>query len=95
MSRLAGSYRCKNHDTRYSYEATWTETGGTAHWTARIFDDGRLASASGRVKFTDSAGAAVQKCVETYIEATGCREARLGSCARKPTAGQADAMAGD
>ena len=86
MPILAGSYRCKSHDSRYTYEATWEEEKSTARWSAKIFDDGRLATASGAVKFIDDAGAAVRKRVEAYIEALTCPQARRGSCARKRAA---------
>ena len=82
MAMLAGSYKCKHHNTRYTYEATWNEDGDHARWSAKIFDDARLASASGKVQFADDPGAAIQKRIEAYIEAVTCREARAGSCGR-------------
>ena len=80
MPILAGSYKCKGHRTRYTYEATWDEHDRTARWTAKIFDDGRLATTSGELRFTEDAGAAVQKKVHAYIEAVSCAAARKGLC---------------
>ena len=94
MPILAGSYKCKGHDSRYTYEATWEEEANTASWRAKIFDDGRLATASGQVDFGDDAGAAVRKRVEAYIEAVTCPEARRGSCARKGTTDSLHAPSG-
>ena len=83
MATLAGSYKCKGHNTRYTYEATWDEDGGTARWNAMIFYDRCIAAApSGETAIADDASAAVQGAVEAYIETVSCQTARGSPCVR-------------
>ena len=93
MPILAGSYKCKSHDTRYTYELRWDEHDGAANWSAKIFDGRRLATETGSVAFADDAETEVRTSVEAHIEAVTCRGARLGSCARSADAGKTQASA--
>jgi hypothetical protein len=80
MPMIAGSYKCKSHNTRYTYEVIWDEQDLTATWRAKIFSGRQLAAASGEAPFVEDGGAAVQRAVEHYIESVSC-VARTGPCA--------------